>query len=152
MVIIARSEIDSTSVTGLLLAILALAGITLATLWEKRFGLAHHPVTANLIGYAAGLIGVLPFMFWLEKPQVDWNWTFIAALAYLVIGNSLIAVGLLLAMIRASEVSKVSTLLFLVPPLAALIAWFALGEIMPALAWVGLAVAGVGVFIATRKW
>ena len=70
---------------------------------------------------------------------------------YLVLGNSLVAVGLLLAMIRAGEVSKVSALLFLVPPLAALIAWFALGEIMPWPAWIGLGLAGVGVVVATRR-
>ena len=137
---------------GLFCAAVALAGITLATLWEKRFGVTHHPVTSNLIGYTAGLIGILPFMFWLETPQVDWTWSFAAALFYLVIGNSVIAVGLLLAMIRAGEVSKVSALLFLVPPLAALIAWLALDEVMPPIAWLGLIMAGAGVFLATRKW
>jgi len=151
LVIVVRLDIGSASAAGLLLAGLALMGITFATLWEKRFGVTHHPVTTNLIGYAAGLVGVLPFMFWLETPEIEWTWSFAAALAYLVIGNSLIAVGLLLAMIRAGEVSKVSALMFLVPPLAALIAWFGLGEVMPPLAWVGLALAGVGVFIAMRK-
>lgn len=152
LVIISRLGIGAAPGFAFLLAIIALSGMTTATLWEKRFGLSHHPVTTNLIGYAAGLAGILPFMFWLETPQVDWTWSFAGALAYLVIGNSLIAVGLLLAMIRAGEVSKVSTLLFLVPPLAALIAWLVLGEVMPPLAWVGLMVAGAGVYIATRKW
>ena len=104
IVILARSGVGPTPVFGLICAAIALAGITFATLWEKRFGVTHHPVTSNLIGYTAGLIGVLPFMFWLEKPQVDWTWSFAAALFYLVIGNSVIAVGLLLAMIRAGEV------------------------------------------------
>jgi drug/metabolite transporter (DMT)-like permease len=151
-VIIARSEIDPPSLLGFTFAALGLAGIVMATLWEKRFGLTHHPVTANLIGYAVGLLGVLPLMLMLETAEVDWTWEFAGALAYLVIGNSVIAVGLLLAMIRAGEVSKVSTLLFLVPPLAALLAWVILGEIMPPLAWVGLGLAGLGVIVATRKW
>ncbi|MFT5113256.1 MAG: drug/metabolite transporter (DMT)-like permease [Parasphingorhabdus sp.] len=152
MVIFARSEIGAAPMFGLLCAFVALAGISLATLWEKRFGVTHHPVTANLIGYTAGLVGVVPLMFWLETPYVDWTWGFAAALGYLVIGNSLVAVWLLLAMIRAGEVSKVSALLFLVPPLAALLAWFVLGEVMPAFAWLGLLISGAGVFLATRKW
>jgi len=152
IVILARSGVGPTPVFGLICAAIALAGITFATLWEKRFGVTHHPVTSNLIGYTAGLIGVLPFMLWLETPQVDWTWNFAAALFYLVIGNSVIAVGLLLAMIRAGEVSKVSALLFLVPPLAALIAWLVLDEVMPPVAWLGLIMAGAGVFLATRKW
>ncbi|MEL6793335.1 MAG: DMT family transporter, partial [Pseudomonadota bacterium] len=119
--------------------------------WEKRFGLKHHPVTANLIGFAAGLIGVLPVMLMTETMRIDWTWEFSAALAYLVIGNSVIATGLLLAMIRAGDVGRVSALFFLVPPIAAALAWVMLGEIMPPLAWIGMAVAAAGVFMATRK-
>jgi len=152
IVIIARSDVGAAPVFGLICATIALVGITFATLWEKRFGISHHPVTTNLIGYGAGLMGVLPFMLWLETPQINWTWSFVGALFYLVIGNSVIAVGLLLAMIRAGEVSKVSALLFLVPPLAALMAWLVLDEVMPPIAWLGLVMAGAGVFLATRKW
>ena len=151
IVITARSEIEAPPVAGLALAFLGLGGITLATLWEKRFGLSYHPVTANLIGYAAGLVGVFPFLLIMEGGAVDWSPAFFAAMFYLVIGNSVIAVGLLLMMIRAGEVAKVSALFFLVPPLAAVIAWAVLGEIMPPLAWLGLAIAGLGVWMATRR-
>lgn len=150
VVIFARSEIETPSLFGFGCAFLALLGITLGSLWEKRFGLSHHPVTANLVGYAAGLVGVVPLMLMTETMQVNWSWELSAALAYLVIGNSVIAVGLLLAMIRAGDVSRVSALFFLVPPLAALIAWVLLGEIMSPFAWVGMGIAASGVFIATR--
>jgi len=151
IVIVARSEIEAPPVAGLALAFLGLGGITLATLWEKRFGLSYHPVAANLIGYAAGLVGVLPFLLMMQGGAVDWTPEFFAAMFYLVIGNSVIAVGLLLMMIRAGEVAKVSALFFLVPPLAAVIAWAVLGEVMPPMAWVGLGLAGLGVWLATRK-
>jgi len=146
-----RRWIGPPSLYGFLFTAMALAGITGGTLWEKRFGLNHHPITANLIGYSAGLIVIVPAMLGLETMQVNWTWSFSAALAYLVIGNSVIAVGLLLAMIRAGDVSRVSALFFLVPPLAALLAWFLLGEIMPPTAWAGMALAAVGVFLATRE-
>lgn len=151
IVIITRSEVDSAPTIGFIFAGLGLAGMTIGTLWEKRFGLTHHPVTANLIGFTAGLAGILPIALATETLTVEWTWPFIGALAYLVIGNSLIATSLLLAMIRAGEVSRVSALLFLVPPGAGLLAWFVLGEVMPPLAWVGIALAGIGVLIATRS-
>ena len=151
IVIVARSEVATPSVLGLIFSAIALLGITGGSLWEKRFGLNHHPVTANLVGYSAGLVGILPFMFWLETMQVNWTAEFIAALGYLVIGNSVIAVGLLLAMIRAGDVSSVSALFFLVPPLAALLAWFLLGEVMPPQAWIGMGLAAAGVLLATRR-
>ncbi|NNJ76737.1 MAG: EamA family transporter, partial [Anderseniella sp.] len=41
-------------------------------------------------------------------------------------------------------------LLFLVPPVASLLAWFVLGEAMPPLAWAGMVLAGAGVLVATK--
>ena len=151
IVIVARSEIAVPPAVGFLFAALALFGITGGSLWEKRFGVSQHPVTANLVGFAAGLLGVAPFMLAFESMEIVWTWQLIASLIYLIVANSLIAIGLLLAMIRAGEVSKVSALFFLVPPLAASIAWIVLDEIMPPLAWVGMVVAGLGVFMATSK-
>ncbi len=151
IVIAARSAIEPPTILGFACTALALLGITAGSLWEKRFGLNHHPITANLVGYAAGLIGIVPAMLLLETMQVNWTWEFSIALSYLVIGNSVIAFGLLLAMIRAGDVSRVSALFFLVPPLAALLAWLLLGEIMPPIAWIGMIVAAFGVYLATRN-
>ncbi|GAB5469279.1 MAG: DMT family transporter [Rhodospirillales bacterium] len=151
IVIVARSEIAAPSAVGFLFAVLALLGITGGSLWEKRFGVAQHPVTANLVGFAAGLVGVTPFMIAFESMEIVWTWQLIGALIYLIVASSLIAIGLLLAMIRAGEVSKVSALFFLVPPLAAAVAWIVLDEVMPPLAWAGMVVAGLGVFLATAK-
>jgi drug/metabolite transporter (DMT)-like permease len=54
-------------------------------------------------------------------------------------------------MIRRGEASQVSALFFLVPPLAALIAWPLLGDAVPPLAWLGMGVAAAGVLVATRR-
>lgn len=151
LVIIARSTVEAPPLIGFAFCAIALAGITSGSLWEKRFGMNHHPVTSNLIGYSAGLIGLTPFIVLQGNLHVDWTWQFTAALAYLVIGNSVIAVSLLLAMIRAGDVSSVSSLLFLVPPLAAVIAWVLVGETMPLWGWAGIAIAAIGVYLATRK-
>jgi hypothetical protein len=70
---------------------------------------------------------------------------------YLAIGNSLVAVTLLLAMIRRGEASRVSALFFLVPPTAATIAWLLIGESMPPIAWSGMALAAAGVGIANQR-
>lgn len=151
LVITARSEVASPPLVGFVFAALALIGITGGTLWEKRYSVSHHPVTSNLVGFTASLLGVAPFMVAFESMQITWTWQLIASPIYLIIASSLIAIGLLLAMIRAGEVSKVSALFFLVPPGAAAVAWLVLGEVMPPIAWVGMVVAGFGVFLATGK-
>lgn len=150
IVILARSAVEATSALGVLFAVGALASMTSGTLYEKRFGVAHHPVSANLIQYAVGLIVAFAIAWAFEDMRVRWSGELALALGYLVVANSLISITLLLAMIRRGEASRVSALFFLVPPLAALIAWALLGEDMPALAWIGMALAALGVAIASR--
>lgn len=149
VVIVARSEIAAPSALGFLFAALGLFGITGGSLWEKRHGVSHHPVTSNLVGFTAGLLGVLPFAVAFETLQIEWSWQLAGSLTYLIVGSSLIGVGLLLAMIRAGDVSRVSALFFLVPPMAAAVAWLVLDEVMPPMAWLGMVIAGTGVFLAT---
>ena len=150
IVIIARSEVGLSSLPGTLCAVGALAGMTLGTLYEKRFGLEHHPVLANCVQYGVGLAVIGPLALLVETPVFHLTTSLALCLAYLVLGNSLIAVTLLLAMIRAGEASRVSALFFLVPPVAAAMAFLAIGETMPPAAWLGMGVAALGVALASR--
>ena len=151
LVILGRSSVQAESAFGIACTVLALFGITAGTLYEKRFGASHHPVAANLIQYAVGTAFCLPAALMTESLAVDWAPGFLWAMAYLVLANSLLALSLLLAMIRAGEVSRVSALFYLVPALSALCAWPMLGEAMPALAWAGMALAGLGVALVSRR-
>jgi drug/metabolite transporter (DMT)-like permease len=150
LVILAKSAVEALPALGVLAAVGALGGMTVGTLYEKRFGIAQHPVTANTVQYAAGLAATLPLALLVEDHTVEWSIPLGLSLLYLIVCNSLIALTLLLMMIRRGEVSRVSALFFLVPPMAALIGWIVLGEQMPPLAWVGLALAAAGVALATR--
>ena len=149
IVILVNSSAGMSSGPGIALILLALLGMTLGALYEKRFGIAHHPVTANLVQYAVGLLGTLPFALLLESNRVHWTGPFTASLAYLVIANSIISITLLLAMIRHGEVARVSALFFLVPPLTAILSWALIGEIIQPLAWPGIALAALGVALAS---
>lgn len=151
VVIVSRSAVDAASAAGILCSFGALFGMTAGTLYEKRFGVAQHPVSSNLIQYAVGFAAVLPLAWALEDMRVSWTGPMVAALLYLAIGNSLVAVTLLLAMIRRGGASRVSALMFLVPPVAALIAWLLIDEAMPPAAWMGMALAAGGVALSGRR-
>ncbi|MCP1334864.1 DMT family transporter [Futiania mangrovi] len=148
LVIGVRNELSAESLLGPALAGIAVFAIAGATLYERRFGVTCHPVTSNAVQYAAGFATTLPLALAMENLHVDWTWELGIALVYLVVGNSLVALTLLLAMIRRGEAAQVSSLFFMVPPVSALIAWLVIGEVMPPVAWAGLALAAAGVAIA----
>lgn len=151
LVIGSRQEISTASWAGVVFAVIALVAMSAGSIYEKRFGVKQHPVVATIVQFTVGFLVIWPIALVREGFAVEYTPALFASLAYLVIGNSIIAVSLLLYLIREGEVSRVSALLFLVPPAASLIAWAILGEEMPLLAWLGMAVAGAGVLMASKQ-
>ncbi len=151
VVIGSRSGVGGSSAAGLLCAAAAMVALTVGTLYERRHGSEHHPVTANTVQFSVALAVTLPPAIIFEGFAVEWTGDLAISLAYLVFANSLVSITLLLTMVRRNQASRVSALFFLVPPLAALIAWAVLGEALPAVAWAGMAVAAAGVALATRE-
>ncbi len=150
VVIVSRAGVAQVTAAGLFWAGLALAGMTAGTLYEKRTGPAHHPLSAITVQYAVGFAVTLAFAVAFEPMRVRWTAPLLGALGYLVFANSLVAVSLLLAMIRRGAVARVSALFFLVPPAAAVIAWLLTGEGIPPFAWLGMALAAGGVALVAR--
>src|SRR5690606_2782609 len=151
IVIFAKSSIEVTTTIGLLYGVLALLCMTGGTLWEKRYGTEVHPISANMVQYTVGLAVAAPLAFLLEPMHVQWTPGLLISLAYLVVGNSIIAISLLLAMIRRGQASRVSALFCLVPPTTALLAFPILGEAIPVLAWPGMFLAVAGIYLVMRK-
>lgn len=149
--ITAKSQIGDASAGGIVTACISLLFISAGTLYEKRFGVAHHPVVSNTIQCAVALAVAYPLSLAFETGRVDVTWQFLAALTYLAIGNSIISMTLLFAMIRAGAASKASSLLFLVPAVSSAIAWFVVSEPMPWGVWIGMALAGTGVVLVRRR-
>jgi len=150
-VIVANNEFSSIGITVLGFAVLALLGMSVAAVWEKRFGISQHAVVSNLVQYSVGFICTLPIAWFTESMQVEVTPAFLFALSYLVVCNSILAISLLLMMIREGEVTRVTALFFLVPPGTALIAMVVLKEPMAPMAWVGMVVAVSGVWLVSRS-
>jgi len=73
-----------------------------------------------------------------------------AALAWAVIGTSVLASTLLVWMVRHGEATKVTALMLLVPPLAAIQAYFLFNETLSPMQLIGFALALGGV-VLTRS-
>ena len=116
------------SLNGIGFCIAALIGITLGTLYQKRF-CQQLDLHINMISqYVASTLFLLPFALTWESYSLDWTPKLLAVMAWLVFVLSIGAVFLLMWLIRVGEAGRVSTLFFLVPPVVALEAWILFDE------------------------
>ncbi|MCV6612805.1 MAG: DMT family transporter [Amphritea sp.] len=109
-------------------AVIALFGISVGTLYQKRFGTGCDLLTGSIWQYlsTAVAMGLLAWSF--ETREVIWDPTLIMALAWLVFGLSVSAILLLMFMIREGESARVASYFYLVPPATTLEAWLLFGE------------------------
>lgn len=130
---------------GYALSGIALIGITLGTLYQKKFCPQLDLRSGSAIQFAASTVALAPFALLFETRQITWSGAFVFALGWLCIVLSLGAISLLFLLIRRGAASKVSSLFFLVPPCTALVAYFLFGEQLNLLALIGMAATMVGV-------
>lgn len=131
-------------------ALAALAGITVGTLYQKRFctkfdwrtgAIAQFLPTAVITGIVVSLT---------ESFRVEWVPDFIFAMGWLVLVLSLGAVSLLNYLIRHGSAVNLASLFYLVPPCTALIAWLLFDERLAGVALIGMAIAVWGVYLARK--
>ena len=150
MVLWERLVIDLSHPAALLFAILSLLGITFATIYQKRFCPSFDLRTGSAIQYVAASLVTVPVAFLLGVGEIHWAPTFIFALAWLVIVLSGVSIALLTWMISRGAASKVASLFYLTPPLAAIGSYFWFGETLSALAVAGMVVIVCGLYLLNR--
>jgi drug/metabolite transporter (DMT)-like permease len=129
----------------------AVIGITIGTLYQKRFGGGIDWRPALLIQYAAaGVLFAIGAFGW-ETRVVHWTGEFIFALTWLIVVLSLGAVWLYYFMIRRAAATRVVSLFYLTPPVTALMAFALFGEKLSSLALAGMAVCVTGVFLVNWR-
>ena len=135
---------------ALLPVTIALAGITVGTLYQKRFCPAFDWRSGAVAQFlpTAVLTGILALLF--ERPAIEWSGEFVFALGWLVFVLSIGAVSLLNWLIRQSSAVNVASLFYLVPPCTAVLAWWLFGETLSLIAIVGMALAVSGVYLARK--
>ena len=150
LLIVSGKTLGPSPALGLMLAAGALFGITAATLFEKRHGFRTHPLVGSLVQYVVGFATLLPVALVFESQVIDWQPELFIAMAYLVIGNSLISVTLFVGLVQRGNATRISALLYLVPPAALFIAWVLLGETLAPLGFAGFVISVIGVWLVNR--
>ena len=134
---------------NLALALLALASITIGTLYQKHHVRPADVRSANFVQIAAALVVTAPLAL-LEPGAMQFHPDLLVALAWSVLVLSLGGSSLLMMLIQRGAATRVTSLLYLVPPCTALLAWLLFGERMAASGWAGMALCAVGVGLVLR--
>ncbi len=135
---------------GVALCLVALAGISIASILQKTRATDHPMRTSTLVQFLAALAVLAPLSFAFETREVTWSGELILAMAWLVLAMSLGALSLLLFLIRRGAASNVASLFFLVPPTTALMAWGIFGEVLGPVEIAGVGLAASGVLMVNR--
>jgi drug/metabolite transporter (DMT)-like permease len=133
----------------MLCIVMALASITIGTLYQKAYVQPCDVRTANTVQMFGALIVSAP-LAWLEPHHITWNTDTLLALAWAVLGLSMGASSLMYMMIQRGAVSRVTALLYLVPPTTAVIAWLMFGERITPLMLVGMLIAAYAVYLVLK--
>lgn len=146
-----RIALERLSLEAIGFSVLALASISLGTVWQKRHGAAVDLRTGAAIQFMAAAVVLAPFALLFETREVRWTGEFAFALAWLVLVLSFGAIFLLLYLIRHGAATRVASLFYLVPPTTALIAWPLFGETYSLTAAAGMGLAMLAVWLVTKS-
>jgi drug/metabolite transporter (DMT)-like permease len=127
-------------VIGVLASFIALFAITTSTLWQKK-------LSYNLPLSVSNIIIILFF----TQPYINFSQTFLIAISHQILLVSFGAFTILMYLIKNNSASKTVSVFFLIPPISAVMAYLFLDESLAKLDILGLVLATIGDFIATRK-
>jgi drug/metabolite transporter (DMT)-like permease len=150
LVIVSKYSLGTTNWSALGVAGIALAGITLGTLYQKRFCANMDLRTGGVIQYSATGVVVLVLALIFETMKIDWTPQFMFSILWLAVVLSIGAISLLYVMIRRGAASKVASLFFLTPSVTAVMAFVLFGESIAWLGVIGLFVTAAGVALVMR--
>ncbi|MBS1178953.1 MAG: putative transrane protein [Proteobacteria bacterium] len=152
LVLVVWNKLGHGEVTALNLSLclMALLAITIGTLYQKRHVAPCDVRTANMVQLMAAFAVVLPLAL-LEHEAVQPQPELLGAMAWSVLVLTLGGSSLLYMMVQRGAATRVTSLMYLVPPCTALLAWLLFDELLTPLVLAGLALTALGVGLVVRQ-
>jgi drug/metabolite transporter (DMT)-like permease len=124
--------------------------VTFGALYQKAKLSGEDLRSLNALQALGGLLPPLLLVFFVTPWHFEWRQETLLTLAWTVFGLSFAGTGFMLYLIRRGEVARVMSLIFLMPPLVAVEAYFLLGERLLPIQIAGMIVVMAGVYLAVR--
>lgn len=139
------------TVAGYALAGLALLGFAAGTLYQKRFGAAVDLRTGTTVQLVAGMVTILPLAVLHGGVLLPMTAPAVGSAVWLALVNSIGGFTMLFLMLRLRSGGAATSVLYLVPPVTAVLALFVLGQTTPPTVFIGMVVSGVGVLLVVAS-
>jgi drug/metabolite transporter (DMT)-like permease len=152
LVLVVWNKLGHGEVTALNLGLclMALLAITIGTLYQKRFVAPCDVRSASLVQLVAAFVVVLPLAL-LETEAIHPTPALLGAMVWSVLVLTLGGSSLLYMMVQRGAATRVTSLMYLVPPCTALLAWLLFDELLTPLVLAGLALTALGVGLVVRE-
>lgn len=135
---------------NLSLGFAALLAISFGALYQKRFVRNVDARWAMLVQMSAACVLSAPLSLF-EHEALVWHRDLWIALGWSVGALTLGGSSLLYLMLQKGAATRVTSLMYLVPPVAALLAWALFDEPVGAVVWLGMGLSALGVFWVVRR-
>ena len=149
-VVFSKLDFSYSSTVGIFWSIVGLLGLSLGSLYQKKYCTNMNLYSGGAIQTLSSTILTVPFLFF-ENIRIDFSTEFFIALFYMAIAVSIIALSLLYIMIKNGEVSKVSSIFYLVPVSASIVSYFLLDEKMELIVLIGIIAVILGILLINKK-
>lgn len=139
------------SAAGIFMCVIALLGTSGGYLMQKKLGGDIPFLSGTGAQYGISAVAFAALSFATEDQIIQWVPQFFFGLTWIVLMLSIASIVLLYGMLRTGSASKVSSLYYLVPPTAAIQAYFLFDEVIAPVGIIGMALAGLGVVLVMRQ-
>ena len=139
------------STFGIICCVLALLGTTAGYLLQKKGGADIPFLAGTAVQFATSTVIFAITSVIFEPLKVNITLEFVLALSWIVLALSIGSIFLLFYLLRNDSASSVSSLYYLVPPLAAVQAYYLFDERIKGIGLIGMALAALGTLIVTKN-
>lgn len=143
-------EVGALPLRGLDYLIFGLIGITLGTLYQKKYCQNGNTLSYCTIQYfLCGLLS-LGFAIWKEHLVIHWSAPLVISVAWMSLLVSVGAVSILYFLIQKGDATRVSSVFYLVPPYSAVVDYLAFGDKLSHMTLMGMFVISLGILFVNN--